>query len=77
MTSSYGFICRQCGNLFPEKMKTPPSWILAKSENTKVIALDGVKMSTKFQIDWTNSLKVSRFQKSKMAAGLRLLSLIF
>jgi hypothetical protein len=34
-------------------------------------------MSTKFQIDWSNSLKVTRFQKSKMAPGLRLLSWIF
>jgi hypothetical protein len=62
-----------------KKIKTPPSWISAKSENKKVIALDGMKMFkmfTKFQINWSNSLKVSRFQKSKMAAGLRLLSWI-
>jgi hypothetical protein len=26
-------------------------WILAKSQNKKIIALDGVKMPTKFQID--------------------------
>jgi hypothetical protein len=55
-----------------------PSWILAKSLKIKIrIALDGVKAPTKFQIDWSNILKVSLFQKSKMAASLRLPSWIF
>jgi hypothetical protein len=60
-----------------KKIKTPPSWILAKSENHKSEPLMVWKRPPNFKSIGQTVLKVSQFQKSKMAAGLPPPSWIF
>jgi hypothetical protein len=61
------------GTFTKKKIKLAAATILdfSKIRKSKLITLGGAETLTKFRIDWSNSLKVSRLQKSKMAAGLR------
>jgi hypothetical protein len=70
MTSSYGVVSfYQYFNNNTQKNQYYANTDFSKIWKSKIIALDGVKTSTKFQIDWSNSLKLSWFQKCEMVSG--------